>query len=64
MGDALNRHDFEPSIGIGLVRISGTRVRALTAMNRAEQLALEAVASPTGLLDEDLRDPAQAVAVG
>lgn len=64
VGEEQNRHDFEPSIGIGLVRISGTSIHAVGAMNRAEKLALEAVNTSAGVLGEDFSEGQPAPAQG
>ena len=64
VGEEQGRHLFEPSIGIGLIRITGRDSDAMAAMNRAEQLALAAVTHKSGVIAENFRDASQGVAVG
>ena len=64
VGEEQGRHLFEPSIGIGLIRITGRDSDAMAAMNRAEQLALAAVTHKAGVIAENFRDASQGVAVG
>jgi GGDEF domain-containing protein len=43
-------HDFEPQVGMGVVRITGVGHHALRAINKAEQLATQASQSGNGML--------------
>ena len=64
VGEEQRPHLFQPSIGIGLIRIKGRDSDAMAAMNRAEQLALAAVTHMTGVIAEDFGKASQGVAVG
>jgi GGDEF domain-containing protein len=55
VGTEQNRHVFEPSIGIGLVRMVGANGDALGAINSAEQLAMEAAHLAAGVIEQDFK---------
>lgn len=64
VGDAQNRHIFEPTIGVGLIRIAGSCTDALGVINRAEQLALEAAQLSAGVIGEDFIEASYGAATG
>ncbi|WP_139351896.1 GGDEF domain-containing protein [Polaromonas sp. A23] len=64
VGEAQNRHIFEPTIGVGLIRIAGSCSDALGVMNRAEQLALEAAQLSAGVIGEDFIEASYGAAKG